>query len=106
MNCLHLLTGCFFVSDCSLHLLEIVAEILPFLREFHLVPRAHPSRRSNTYMAGVWYVCLGSLVETVMVDLLVVIVEVELLLHLMLNMVLFELMWHCVLLISFHIFKF
>ena len=38
LSCLHLLTGCFFVSDCTLHLLEIVAEILPFLREFHLVP--------------------------------------------------------------------
>ena len=57
-------------------------------------------------MAGVWYVCLCRLVETVMVDGLLIVVEVELLLHLMLNVVLFELMWHCVLLISFHIFKF
>ena len=57
-------------------------------------------------MAGVRYVCLCRLVEAVMVDGLVVVVEVELLLHLMLDVVLLELMWHCVLLISFHIFKF
>ena len=106
LSCLHLLTGCLLVSNCSLHLLEIVAEILPLLREFHLISRTHSSWRSHTYMASVWYVCLSCLVEPVIVDLLVVVLEVELWLHLMLNMVLFELMWHCVLLISFHIFKF
>ena len=106
LNALKLLAGCLFVSDCTLHLLVIIAEILSFLWELHFAPRTHPTRWSNSYMTCIGNVCLCSVVGVLMVYVLVIVLEVDLVLHLLRRLVLFKLMRHCVLLIPFHKFKF
>ena len=106
LNTLKLLAGCLFVSNCTLYLLEIIAEILSFLWEIHFTPWTHSTRWSNSYMTCIRNVCLWCVVDVLLVYVLVIVLVIDLVLHLLLRLVLFKLMRHCVLLISFHKFKF
>ena len=53
-------------------------------------------------MTCIGNVCLCSVVGILMVYVLVIVLEVDLVLHLLRRLVLFKLMRHCVLLIPFH----